>query len=241
MNLPRHLFASLALVLAAGITGPQSASAQARGTTARVATAEVARTSVHASGTLSHFVLSPLGRVRGLVLNGNIIVFLHGRAAQTMPTRVAPGALLDVDGYAVAGQRSTIHGATVHDGNGQLLASAPPPRAHTPPRRDAALRARIDRIRTAQRERIEHLPNVTASGTVQAILSDRSGTIDGVVFSDGTSIAVGRRLGRQLRAHGLRSGQTLRVAGHGENYPGGESLQAEEVTFADGTMVRVPS
>jgi hypothetical protein len=246
-----RLLTPLALALAAAVARPAPAHAQTRPTPTSAATTAVApaaapavRTPIETTGVLSHFLLTPLGRVRGLVLNDHTIVFVHGRGAPTLPSHVTPGARLSVSGYTVAGQRDTIHGATVRDATGAVLVAAPAlstaSRAHAARPLDATQRARIERLRAERRQRIERLPVVTASGTVAAVLSTRHGTVDGVVLSDGTTIAVGRRLGRQMRAHGLRAGETLRVTGHGERRPAGESLQAEDVTFADGTTIHVP-
>jgi hypothetical protein len=229
-----------AVALALAALAPHAALAQSTSHAAPAAMVPAAHTPVHTSGTLSHYILSPLGRVRGLVLDGSTVVFLHGRAAQSMPSQASPGAVLEVDGYALSGQRSTIHGATVRDVNGHVLLAAPLASTDHPPPPDATRRARLDRVRNQARSRLEQLPSVTVSGTVQSVLRDRAGNVDGVLLSDGTSVAVGRRLGRQLRAHGLRTGDALRVTGQGRNYPAGESVQAVDVQFSDGVSVHVP-
>ena len=188
----------LAFFALAAVALPHGGFAQSRGNTS-ASVPPAAHTPTTVTGTISHYILSPTGRVRGLVLNGNTVAFLHGAGARGLPARAAPGTTVQVEGYVVAGQRATIHRATVRDADGHVLFSTPTPIAtHATPRLTASARARRDRARTARLQHLEQLPTMTVSGTVQTILSNARGDVHGVLLADGTTVAVMGRLGREI-------------------------------------------
>lgn len=85
----------------------------------------IAFSATSAQGAISRFVLGPMGRVQGVVLDSGKIVMLgrHGdRAAQSLGL----GARIQVQGYASAQSPNTIMGATVRDASGNVLVQPNP-------------------------------------------------------------------------------------------------------------------
>jgi len=76
--------------------------------------------------------------------------------------------------------------------------------------------------------------------TVQQVLTNARGRVFGLLLSNGASVAFAPRFGRELAAHGVRSGEAVQVHGHGGTWRTGVSMLAEQITFADGSMLAKP-
>ncbi|MDP3277719.1 MAG: hypothetical protein Q8Q09_21225 [Deltaproteobacteria bacterium] len=200
-----------------------------------------------AQGTISRFVVGPMGRTQAIVLSSGHIVHL-GRHGDESSARLAVGATVRVSGFAAASAPLSVMGATVSDTSGNVIVQANPraiarfsgtaaaPAAGQHPGRHQGRGMR-------QGHHGEHmaamaaLPARSARGTVQTLLVGPRGHVRGALLSDGTSVFFGRGLHRAASDNNLAVGQLLVAEGRGNQYARGASVMAERVTFANGVTV----
>jgi hypothetical protein len=88
--------------------------------------------------------------------------------------------------------------------------------------------------------RFAQLAPQTANGAVQAVLAGPRGGVHGLILTDGTSVFFRGPIAHALHQRGIHPGDTVRVTGRGGVYPQGRSVLAEQLSFADGTVVNAP-
>jgi hypothetical protein len=205
-------------------------------------------------GTITRYIVGPMGHVRGFVLDNNAVVMIHRRGGDALAQQAPVGQAVRVEGFAHPSNPQVIHRATVYAANGALLVAPPPfphagvpfvpgapgaPGAQVPPRGPGGRRAMRMHRRQMMMARLAQLPPRTASGTVQTVVAGPRGGVRALLLSDGTSVFLHPGLTRALRQRGIQQGETVRASGRGNAYPQGPSLIAEQLTFADGTVLSV--
>jgi hypothetical protein len=180
-------------------------------------------------GEVEHYVVGPLGHVRGFLLKDGTAVMVHGAAGDGMAREVPVGQSVRVQGWSPAdsGGKSVVH-AAVFGQHGQVV--APPSRQEG--RRDPAERRQAW---GEKREEINRLPDASASGTVRSVVVGRHGRTVAVVLTDGTNVFLRPRLARAVRDRGIHVGDRIGASGKGATYPLGASLVVGAITFGDGS------
>jgi hypothetical protein len=185
-----------------------------------------------AQGNISRYLVGPMGHVRGFLLDNGTTVFVGGKQGDGLAQAVPVGQGVRVEGFSGAMNPGVIRRATVYAKDGTAVAA--------PPQRQGRQRlSREERTahRAQKRQQIEQLPAYQDKGAVQTVLFGRRASIRGLVLSDGTTVFMGRQLGRALSAHGVRQGDTIAATGHGNAYPQGASLFASQLTLPDGSVL----
>jgi hypothetical protein len=187
------------------------------------------------SGTVTRYIVGPMGHVRGLTLNNGAIVMLNGRLGDAVARQIPVGQPVSINGFANPSNPLEIFRASVSIPSGAVVAT---PAFQGYGQQGGANGHHRDPARRAEMTaRLAQLPVRNASGTVQAVLAGPRGRAHGVLLSDGTSVFFGRGIARDVSQRGLHVGESLRVSGRGNTYPQGASLLADALTFADGTTV----
>jgi hypothetical protein len=75
---------------------------------------------------------------------------------------------------------------------------------------------------------------MTVTGKIHGFSTDPRGTVDGILFVDGTSARAGKKA--RIETLGLKAGDTITVTGKGGNYPQGSSLEIETVKLPSGEV-----
>ena len=205
-------------------------------------------------------LLSPMGGIDGLLLEGGSVVRLPPSAMKA--DAVARGDVLDIEAFSPPGADSArvLFGATVKKGD-VVVAEAklgprgprghrgPPPGVDAPEAGDHAGRARPPRPEHARGDgpmgmgpmgmgpmghhpHREHkeLATVSSSGVVTALLKAHEGRVDTVLLDDGTT----GRLSPRAAELGVAVGDRIKLDGHGTKTEAGTGLFIESVTLASG-------
>jgi len=190
---------------------------------------------VSVAGEVGRYVVGPLGHVRGFLLKDGTAVMLHDTAGDAMARSVPVGQSVRVEGLSPASGGKVIFRPTVYGQHG--LVASPPARGE----RNQGDRSARDERRTELRADLAKLPEVSASGTVQTVLTGRRGAPVGVVLADGTSVFLRPRLIKAIGARGIHVGDRIDSTGKGGSYPLGASVLATTVTFGDGARFEARS
>lgn len=207
---------------------------------------------VTVSGTVAHYIVGPAGHVRAIALMDGTVVWLHGRSGDLLTPQLPVGNAVRVEGLAAPGRPMQIRHASVYAANGALLVAASSPMQQQPgaqgQQQPGGMHGRWRQMDPAARQarraemqaRLAQLPARSAQGTVQTVITGRRGMVRGLLLSDGTSVFLRGPLAHALAQRGVRVGESVRAAGRGNAYPQGASVLAEQLTFADGTVVTAP-
>jgi hypothetical protein len=215
-----------------------------------------------AQGAITRFVLGPMGRVHGIVLDSGQLVTL-GRDGDRAAQSLGVGARIRAQGYASPQAPTTILAATVYDSSGNVLVQPNPrmvqrltqPGGMRGMRGMRGMHGRHGMRGQGQpgaqgqpgmhrgghggrfammQQQLASLPVRSASGTVQTLLVGPRGHIRGAVLQDGTSVHLPPSLSQAAAQQRLAVGQSLTVQGRGNQYARGVSVMAERLTFANG-------
>jgi hypothetical protein len=189
-------------------------------------------TPVNVSGEVARYLVGPLGHVRGFLLKDGTVVMVHDEAGEAMAKVVPVGQTVRVEGVSPAdsGGKMIFRAAVYTQKQGQVV---------TPPARGArgggdVTAERKDR-RGELKEELEKLPEASANGTVEAVISGRHGRSIGLVLRDGTTVFFRHSLAKALTERGIKVGDEIQSSGKGATYPLGASVLAGSITFKDGT------
>lgn len=161
-------------------------------------------------GTVRHFLLSPLGRIEGLLLSGNVQVQFPAHVGERLAALVERG-----DAVEVAGRRS--------DGNASIEAYA----IKTADGHEVLRRPPLFRHVEVQAG-VVPLNSLEAAGTIELVLRSADGAISGVLLSDGTVVHLPAYLTR-LVAPELVAGMNLSVSGFGLQNQHGRVIEATAI------------
>jgi hypothetical protein len=225
---------ALGIPVAAGLAATAFADVTPEASTA----AEIGRAAhqgsrVNVTGDVARYFVGPLGHVRGFLLKDGTAVMVHGTAGDAMAKDVAVGQPVRVEGFSptASGGREIVH-AAVFGQHGQVV---------TPPTRNGEERDPATRQEhwSEIKEQIAKLPEASANGTVQAVVTGHRGKPIALVLTDGTSVFLRPRLAKEVMTRGVRVGDRIQSSGNGATYPLGASVLVRSISFADGAHFEV--
>lgn len=217
----RHRLAlvlALALPFAGVLTAPSPALADDAPAAARINGTPIAR-----DGQLQRFVLTPRGKVMGLLLRDGSLVRVPPSTASAELTALKPGDTIHVDGKAVSTPTGTVITRAVVQRNGTILADG------------SKRRERGHRGDRAKRTPRTPLAQVSATGRITAVLSTPRGTANVLLLDDGTTAT-----SRSIDGLGLRVGDRVSVSGKGGAFAQGKALRIETITLPSGEVRALP-
>ncbi len=219
------------VVASAGLLYGSAGATQPLGATAQVP----ARLSV--SGKFAHYLVSPSGEIDGIVLaDGSVTRFPpHALVSDTAPLQT--GDAVRIEGDAVNGPTGPVLGhASVMKGNTTIVRGdlPPPPAAADPGAGPRSHRAGKHSPKAVKGPREDALRALTVTAKIQGFSTDPHGSVDGILFVDGTNARAGKKV--RLETLALKTGDTITVTGKGGNYPQGSSLQIETMKLPTGEM-----
>ncbi len=223
----KKLFATcLASLLLAGAAPAFADAAPAQPAHDAPSTAEA-----RAAGSVSRYVVSPTGHVRGFVLGDDVVVLLHGREGDTMAKEVPIGQAVQVEARTRPGAPKTLFHASVYGQHGQVVDASI---GHDHKKLDTAERKAMWERR---REELAKLSPLSTQGTIKTVLTGRHGAPSALLLTNGATVFLPPSLVRALGSRTLRAGQPVTVSGRGGTYPLGLSIEASELVFPDGARV----
>jgi hypothetical protein len=197
------------------------------------AQAHPALAEVHPAGTVARYIVGPAGHVRGFMLRDGTVVFT-GRGGDKMAADVAVGQTVRIDGRASPSASNVVVRAKVFGPHGEVSE----PRADNgqwktldPEQRKEQRKAR----RQKEMEELAKLPAASLDGTVQTVVTGRRGNPRALILSNGSNVVIERSLRKAMAGRAIKAGDVVHASGKGGTYANGASIEATELTLADGT------
>jgi hypothetical protein len=192
---------------------------------------------VHPTGTVARYIVGPAGHVRGFMLRDGTVVFT-GRGGDKMAADVAVGQTVRVDGRAAPNASNVVMRAKVYGPHGEVSepgAGAGGGRQQWKTLDPEQRKERRQARRQKHMEELAKLPATSLDGTVQTILTGRQGNPRALILSNGGNVVLERSLVRSMGGRPLKVGDVVHASGKGGTYQNGASIEATELTLADGT------
>lgn len=242
------ILSAVALASLAGCANPGPESIELSTDTAAVTEAKperqqldlAAKARTKLTAKLDRVLVSPMGDVEGLLLDGGVVVRVPPRAIAA--GAVSPGDSLDVEAWSPKreGARELL-GALVRKGDAVVVDASqhrPGRGHHRPPPPDGDTMAPPDAPPHVDHPMRGHradgpppeLAAISATGAVVALVEGREGRVDAVVLADGTTGRLSPR-GAALEA---KLGDVITLTGRGTKSAAGTGLFVESVKLASG-------
>ena len=172
-------------------------------------------TAVSVDAKFSRFVLTPFGKIDGILLDDGTIVRVWDKAVKDTSLKAGDALHIDAKTKTVASQKIYVH--SIVKKNGVIVADAS--QKHEKGEKKAHDKSK--------------LLDLTATGTVAALWVGH-GKVHGVILSDGT-VAYAKHHG-DLSSYGLKKGDSVTVTGKGGNYTLGRALILETIKLPNGDV-----
>jgi hypothetical protein len=192
---------------------------------------------VHPSGTVSRYIVGPAGHVRGFMLQDGTVVFT-GRRGDKMAADVAVGQTVRIDGRTAAGAPNVVLRAKVFGPHGEITNPAGEGGGNRAQWKslDPAQRKELRQERRQKRmEELAKLPPTSLDGTVQTVLTGRKGNPRALILSNGSNVVLEHSLTHAMNGAAIKPGDVIHASGKGGTYKNGASIEASELTLANGT------
>jgi hypothetical protein len=161
-------------------------------------------------GTVSQYMMNPVGLVDGILLSDNTIVRFAPHMSQQLVHTVKPQDLVSVDGFIE--HQGTIHATTITNSASQQSVVDVPPSPQNPP--------------PGPGQEVRH--PMSATGTIKVLAHAARGEIDGAVLDNGTIVHFPPPVGTQY-ADLFQVGAPLTAIGYGTINTYGRSLEATAI------------
>lgn len=165
-------------------------------------------------GKFDHWLVGPRGKIDGILMADGSIVRVHESSVRD--TSLKSGDALHVD---AKGGGTTFHRAKITK-NGVVVVddSAAPAKGQKGPHDKDANKTKLG--------------DISANGTIVALLQGHKGKVVGVVLKDGTAAYAKHH--QDLSSFGLKKGDTVTVNGKGGSYALGKGLVIESIKLPSG-------
>jgi hypothetical protein len=191
------------------------------------ASAEAAPAPVAIDGRFQRFVLSPRGKVTGMVLADGTVVRLPHRSIKEDPGSLRPGAAVHVEGVLVQTPNGVVIRRAVVQHGGKVIADA----------RGAHKRGHHGKGRHGKgKKQHQALAPVQAAGRITTLLPGKMAGMSTMLLDDGTTVIAG-----SLDGLGLKIGDRVALAGEGGAYPLGKAMVARTITLPSGETRALPA
>jgi hypothetical protein len=224
---PLFVILSLALPLATGTLAMAPSIALAD----PPAEAAQAAPPVAIDGRFQRFVLSPRGKVTGMVLADGTVVRLPHRAIKEDPANLKPGALVHVEGVMKQTPNGNVIRHAVVQHGGKVIADARGAHGH---KRGHHGKGK-GRHGKGKRQHAPLAP-VQAAGRIMNMLPGEVAGMSTMLLDDGTTVIAGA-----LDGLGLKIGDRVSLAGNGGAYPLGKAMVARTITLPNGQTRELPA
>jgi hypothetical protein len=192
-------------------------------------------TETRAVGPVGRYIVTPMGHVGGFVLANGTVVRLRPSEGDKMAAQVAVGETVTVDGRT-AGNGRPIMRATVSGPHGQVVE---PTTGGNASWKGLDHEQKVERRKELRAERaaaLAKLPATSLDGTVQTVLTGRHGAPRALLLSNGGTIFLEGSLRHAMAGASIKAGDVVRASGKGGTYKNGASVEASQVTLANGTQ-----
>jgi hypothetical protein len=167
------------------------------------------------------YLLSPTGKVRGLLLAGGTAVHLSRHALAKDAPDLQPGDLVHVEGKAMQTPTGTVISRALVQKGGVVIADGRKIEGKKEGRGEAKSRK--------GKGRRQELSPITSTGKISALVSTKRGRVLFVVMEDGTTAST-----RKGGLEGLKVGQQVTLSGKGGTFAKGKAMAVRSITFANG-------
>jgi len=189
---------------------------------------------VHPAGTVARYIVGPAGHVRGFMLRDGTVVYT-GRGGDKMAADVAIGQTVRVDGHSSPSAPNVVIRAKVFGPHGEVAEPGGGGRGNWKALDPEQRKERRAERQEKRKEEMAKLPAASLDGTVQTVVMGRRGKPRALILSNGGNVVLERSLTHALGGATLKVGDVVHASGKGGTYKNGASIEASELTLADGT------